>query len=200
MLLSSEYHSILCSSFCGSCVDDFPQDFLTGDWTRSSSLLREFRTTSTNLGRSGFSSGRFYRRPSLAMKNSLNGWMLFESVPESSLRSPTPRKKETSIRKSGISRKPQIVEVDFSKPQPSEDLKLFWKPARGIIYQKVQDCEWIIVSLDFDINGIYLCWPVFLISSQIGLEFSSNQTAEGAPSWDRSSLATSWMSLDVFID
>ena len=44
--------------------------------------------------------------------------------------------------------RPQIVEVDFFKPQPGEDLKLFWKPAREIIYQKVQDCEWIIVSLD----------------------------------------------------
>lgn len=55
------------------------------------------------------------------------------------------------------------------------------------------------VSLDFDINGTYLCWPVFLISSQIGVEFSSNQTAEGAPPWDRNSLATSWcrlMSID----
>lgn len=35
----------------------------------------------------------------------------------------------------------QVVEVDFSKPQPGEDLKLFWKPAQAIIYQKVQDCE-----------------------------------------------------------
>lgn len=46
--------------------------------------------------------------------------------------------------------RPHIVEVDFFKPQPGEDLKLFWKPGREIIYQKVQDCEWIIVSLDFD--------------------------------------------------
>lgn len=35
----------------------------------------------------------------------------------------------------------QIVEIDFSKPQPGENLKLFWKPARGIICQKVQDCK-----------------------------------------------------------
>ncbi|KAJ5963549.1 uncharacterized protein N7479_003425 [Penicillium vulpinum] len=33
----------------------------------------------------------------------------------------------------------QIVEIDFLKPQPNEPLKLFWKPARGIICQKVQD-------------------------------------------------------------
>lgn len=46
--------------------------------------------------------------------------------------------------------RPQIVEVDFFKPQPGEELKLFWKPARDIIYQKVQGCEWVIVSLDFD--------------------------------------------------
>ena len=25
----------------------------------------------------------------------------------------------------------RVVEVDFSKPQPGENLKLFWKPARG---------------------------------------------------------------------
>lgn len=40
----------------------------------------------------------------------------------------------------------QMVEVDFSKPHPGEHLKLFWKPARGIICQKVQDCEWMMVS------------------------------------------------------
>ncbi|PIG88205.1 hypothetical protein AARAC_010704 [Aspergillus arachidicola] len=33
----------------------------------------------------------------------------------------------------------RIVEIDFSKPQPGENLKLFWKPAREIIYQKVID-------------------------------------------------------------
>lgn len=37
----------------------------------------------------------------------------------------------------------RIVEVDFPKAQPGENLKLFWKPARGIICQKVQDCEWM---------------------------------------------------------
>lgn len=52
--------------------------------------------------------------------------------------------------------RPQIVEVDFFKPQPGEDLKLFWKPAREIIYQKVQDYEWIIVSLD--LTWWYLCF------------------------------------------
>jgi hypothetical protein len=49
--------------------------------------------------------------------------------------------------KSNIERaKLQVVEVEFSKPQPGESLKLFWKPARAIISQKVQDCESIIVS------------------------------------------------------
>lgn len=37
----------------------------------------------------------------------------------------------------------RIVEVDFPKAQPGENLKLFWKPAQGIICQKVQDCEWM---------------------------------------------------------
>lgn len=35
----------------------------------------------------------------------------------------------------------QVVEVDFSKPVPGEQLKAFWKPARGIIRQRVQECE-----------------------------------------------------------
>ena len=35
----------------------------------------------------------------------------------------------------------RVVEIDFSKPQPGENLKLFWKPARGIICQKLQDCK-----------------------------------------------------------
>lgn len=35
----------------------------------------------------------------------------------------------------------RVVEIDFSKPQPGENLKLFWKPARQIIRQKVKDCE-----------------------------------------------------------
>ncbi|KAJ6032745.1 hypothetical protein N7540_003477 [Penicillium herquei] len=35
----------------------------------------------------------------------------------------------------------QVVEIDFLKPQPKENLKLYWKPARGIIRQKVQDCK-----------------------------------------------------------
>ncbi|KAJ5629787.1 hypothetical protein N7528_003444 [Penicillium herquei] len=32
----------------------------------------------------------------------------------------------------------RIVEIDFLKPQHNEDLKLFWKPARGLICQKVE--------------------------------------------------------------
>ncbi|GLA00044.1 hypothetical protein AnigIFM60653_007111 [Aspergillus niger] len=35
----------------------------------------------------------------------------------------------------------RVVEVDFFKPVPGERLKAFWKPARGIIDQKVR--EWI---------------------------------------------------------
>ncbi|KAL3262233.1 hypothetical protein ABHI18_002954 [Aspergillus niger] len=35
----------------------------------------------------------------------------------------------------------RVVEVDFLKPVPGEQLKAFWKPARGIIVQKVR--EWI---------------------------------------------------------
>lgn len=54
----------------------------------------------------------------------------------------TQKKKGSNTEESNVENMElQIVEVDFSKPQPGEDLTLFWKPARGIIYQKVQDCE-----------------------------------------------------------
>ncbi|KAI2720751.1 hypothetical protein DTO013E5_1929 [Penicillium roqueforti] len=38
----------------------------------------------------------------------------------------------------------QVVEVGFSKPRPGADLELFWKPARKVIAQKVQN--WIDYS------------------------------------------------------
>ncbi|KAF2468563.1 uncharacterized protein BDR25DRAFT_290316 [Lindgomyces ingoldianus] len=38
----------------------------------------------------------------------------------------------------------QVIEVDFAKPQPGKELELFWKPARGLISQKVQ--EWLDLS------------------------------------------------------
>ena len=41
----------------------------------------------------------------------------------------------------------QIVEIDFIKPQPNETLKMFWKPARAIIRQKVKDCTWMVLFL-----------------------------------------------------
>lgn len=34
-----------------------------------------------------------------------------------------------------------VVEVDILKPRPGEPLQLFWKPARGIITQRVKHCE-----------------------------------------------------------
>lgn len=34
-----------------------------------------------------------------------------------------------------------VVEVDILKPRSSEPLQLFWKPARGIIIQRVKHCE-----------------------------------------------------------
>lgn len=34
----------------------------------------------------------------------------------------------------------QTVEVDFLKPRPGESMKVFWKPARGIIHQGVVRC------------------------------------------------------------
>lgn len=34
----------------------------------------------------------------------------------------------------------RVVEVDFSKPTPGEDLKAFWKPGREIICQRVREC------------------------------------------------------------
>jgi len=37
-------------------------------------------------------------------------------------------------------KKLNVVEVDFAKPQPGQELSVFWKPARGIISQKVQLC------------------------------------------------------------
>ena len=97
----------LCS-FYSNYADDCLQDFRTGDWTLSSSPSRVFPTISTNLGRSGFSLGRLYQRPFLAMKNSLNGWMRFESIPGNSLHLATPRKKEISASKTGISTKPTL--------------------------------------------------------------------------------------------
>ncbi|KAH0601153.1 hypothetical protein MHUMG1_00025 [Metarhizium humberi] len=38
-------------------------------------------------------------------------------------------------------RRIQVVEVDFLKPQPGENIKVFWKPARGIISKQVEN--WI---------------------------------------------------------
>ncbi|KAK8917136.1 hypothetical protein H634G_09251 [Metarhizium anisopliae BRIP 53293] len=38
-------------------------------------------------------------------------------------------------------RRIQVVEVNFLKPQPGENIKLFWKPARGIISKQVEN--WI---------------------------------------------------------
>jgi hypothetical protein len=40
----------------------------------------------------------------------------------------------------------QVVEVDFAKPQPGKQLEVFWKPARGLITQKVQECKWMMKS------------------------------------------------------
>lgn len=44
-------------------------------------------------------------------------------------------------------RRIQVVEVDFLKPQPGENIKLFWKPARGIISQQVENCKSSLFSL-----------------------------------------------------
>ncbi|EPS34446.1 hypothetical protein PDE_09410 [Penicillium oxalicum 114-2] len=38
----------------------------------------------------------------------------------------------------------QVIEVDFLKPVPGENLKAFWKPARGIICQRVE--AWLELS------------------------------------------------------
>jgi hypothetical protein len=40
----------------------------------------------------------------------------------------------------------QVVEVNFLKPQPGEDLKLIWKPASGLICQRVRKLTWIIIT------------------------------------------------------
>jgi hypothetical protein len=40
----------------------------------------------------------------------------------------------------------QVVEVNFRKPQPGEDLKLFWKPASKLICQRVRERTWIIIT------------------------------------------------------
>ncbi|KAM5350278.1 hypothetical protein ACJ41O_006783 [Fusarium nematophilum] len=37
--------------------------------------------------------------------------------------------------------KPNVVEVDIKRPQPNEPLQIFWKPARGLIVQKIE--EWM---------------------------------------------------------
>ena len=51
-------------------------------------------------------------------------------------------------------RRLRVVEADFLKPQPRENLKLFWKPARGIICQKMQDCK----------SMIFVPFPVYVRS------------------------------------
>ncbi|KAJ5824595.1 hypothetical protein N7447_006935 [Penicillium robsamsonii] len=43
----------------------------------------------------------------------------------------------------------RVVEVDFPKPRPGAALELFWKPARGIIFQKVQEYTWICFSMAY---------------------------------------------------
>lgn len=50
------------------------------------------------------------------------------------------------------SRNLQVVEIDFSKPQPSENIKLFWKPARGLIRQNID-------------NRKYGSWKLLLVNS-----------------------------------
>ncbi|PYI08673.1 hypothetical protein BO78DRAFT_395533 [Aspergillus sclerotiicarbonarius CBS 121057] len=45
----------------------------------------------------------------------------------------------------------QVVEIDFSKPQPGENLNVFWKPARAIIRQKAQD--WLDYSSNPAVEG-----------------------------------------------
>jgi hypothetical protein len=39
-----------------------------------------------------------------------------------------------------------VIEVNFHKSRPGEDLKLFWKPARELMCQKVQECTWIVIA------------------------------------------------------
>ena len=39
-----------------------------------------------------------------------------------------------------------VVEVDILKPKPGEPLEIFWKPARGVITQRVKYCK----TLPFD--------------------------------------------------
>jgi len=34
------------------------------------------------------------------------------------------------------------VEVDIKRPRPGEPVQMFWKPARGLITQKIKDCKY----------------------------------------------------------
>lgn len=34
-----------------------------------------------------------------------------------------------------------VIEVHFSRPQPGEPIRVFWKPARGLIVQKIEECK-----------------------------------------------------------
>lgn len=47
----------------------------------------------------------------------------------------------------------RVIEVDFPKPIPGEDLKAFWKPAREIIRQRVEECEFPYI-LDCFVSNI----------------------------------------------
>jgi hypothetical protein len=75
----------------------------------------------------------------------------------------------------------RVVEVDFSKPQPGEYLRFFWKPARGIICQKVQGCKWRILFLDLDNLILRYCSLDVLIYWPTGLDFSSNGLQKAPP-------------------
>lgn len=47
----------------------------------------------------------------------------------------------------------RVIEVEFSKPIPGEDLKAFWKPAREIIRQRVEECDFPYI-LDCFVSNI----------------------------------------------
>jgi hypothetical protein len=44
--------------------------------------------------------------------------------------------------KSNHSTDVNVIEASLKRPQPNEPMEIFWRPARGIIIQRLRECEY----------------------------------------------------------
>lgn len=44
-------------------------------------------------------------------------------------------------------REAKVVEVDIKRPRPGKPVQMFWKPARGLVTEKIKDCRYLIQDL-----------------------------------------------------